>query len=408
MYHLLLCCLFTFVSLTAFAQRQWQATPSLDGFPIHDFHATTDGLLIAMSGGALQKTTNEGETWRNIPFEGGLEGNTFFTQFTQIGNTIYVGARNYYLTQKGGIFKSTDEGETWTAAYNSTLLSTHVHALISINDRLIAGTRRGIFTSDNGGDSWQWADFDKVEARYYETRCLAVDGQTIVGGSGKFIYVSKDGGNNWEAIQVLPGSANIVRLVAINGRFYAASTGFGFYQSDDGFNWEKLNLGLSETQQNVGAILPVGDDIYYSAAGNVYRKNAGESTSEVVQEGFTMEAPLIRSFKIYKGILYAGTNWDGVWKYDFLEDQERPLMAAYPNPSAADNLTLMYEVETVAQLSITLVDANGKRLRILFEGRADIGSYQIDVDLTDFTDGNYFIHYRTKRRQSNIPLVIAR
>ena len=64
--------------------------------------------------------------------------------------TLYAG------THDGGVFKSTNGGENWSAV-NTGLTNTDVHTLAidpATPTTLYAGTFGGVFKSTNGGGNW--------------------------------------------------------------------------------------------------------------------------------------------------------------------------------------------------------------------------------------------------------------
>src|SRR3989454_9477110 len=65
--------------------------------------------------------------------------------------TIYAGIKFY------GLFKSTDSGESWTAANTGLPRSSTVNALAiasSLTETVYAATVGGLFKSTNGGKNW--------------------------------------------------------------------------------------------------------------------------------------------------------------------------------------------------------------------------------------------------------------
>ena len=394
--------LFVFsLTFSLHAQQLWQDTPSLDSFPIYDFHPTDDGLLIAMYGGAIQKKTDEGTTWQDIPIEGGLENNTIIRDFVQNGNTIYVAARSILINQKGGIFKSTDNGETWQAAYDENL-NPDVRGLVSVGNRLVAGTKLGIFISDDGGDTWEKIDFDKGGARYYTIHSMVNNGNIIVAGTSRYVFTSLDGGDTWQSINIVETTA-VVRAAYANGKFYVGTSGRGIHTSEDGLEWEKLELGLGADQQNISSFLMVGDDQYYNVGGNIFKIGA------VMNEGFDIEYPNVRSFIIYNNTLYAGTFRDGVWKYDLPNNEiaNSPTIHLQPNPSAADQVMLSYEVAEEGKVFVALYDQNGKQIQVIANENLQAGSYQIEVDISQLKNGNYYFSVQTKDQQQTQSLIVA-
>ncbi len=78
----------------------------------------------------------------------GPQGGDGIALATNASGYVFVG------TQGGGVFRSTDNAETWTAV-NNGLTATNVRALaINSADHIFAGTFGGVFRSTDNGDSW--------------------------------------------------------------------------------------------------------------------------------------------------------------------------------------------------------------------------------------------------------------
>src|SRR5438046_8385482 len=79
---------------------------------------------------------------------GGPQGGDVATLVTNANGFVFAG------TQGGGVFRSSDNGATWTPV-NTGLTSTDIHALAtnSAGD-LFAGTFGGAFRSTDNGDTW--------------------------------------------------------------------------------------------------------------------------------------------------------------------------------------------------------------------------------------------------------------
>ncbi|MEM9991798.1 MAG: T9SS type A sorting domain-containing protein, partial [Bacteroidota bacterium] len=384
---------------SSFSQRIWQDTPSLDSFPIYDFHSTNDGLLIAMSGGGIQKTTDEGASWYSV--NEGLEGNYFFSDFAQIGNTIYVASRRRVAFQEGGIFKSTDQGETWQPSYDENLRK-DVYSLVSVGNRLIAGTDYGVFISDDAGETWTGVEIDKGEARHTIGFCMVNNGNRIVAGVNRHVLVSQDAGDTWQVINI-SDRGDVNRAAFVNNHFYFSTSGSGIYRSENGLSWEKLDLGLPEDRENILSFLVLGEDQYYSAHGKVYKNGTP------INEGFTMEFPTVRSFTVHNGTLYAGTYRDGVWKYTLPNNahSNTARLRIQPNPSASQAVQLSYNVLEEGRVFLALYDQNGKQISIIVDAKQSAGEHQMEVDVRSLADGNYYFQYRTGKYQETQNLIIA-
>ena len=122
------------------------------------------GLLYAgTDDGFIQVSENGGESWRKIPVTAlGLAPRTFVNDIKADlfdANTVYVALDNH---KEGDfnpyLFKSTDKGQSWQSISGNipdrTLVWRMVQDPIKKN-LLFAATEFGIYTSLNGGTSWQ-------------------------------------------------------------------------------------------------------------------------------------------------------------------------------------------------------------------------------------------------------------
>ena len=107
-------------------------------------------------------------------------------------------ARKYF---GGGVFRSTDHGDTWSEK-NNGLIATEVRAIaINASNALFAGTYGiGMFRSTDGGHAWQ--EINSGLSALYES-CLAIDtagdiflGADFVNGAGG-VFRSTDNGQSW-------------------------------------------------------------------------------------------------------------------------------------------------------------------------------------------------------------------
>ena len=65
------------------------------------------------------------------------------------------GPNLYASTRQGGIFLSTDNGDSWTAINSGLPKKTDFQAIAVSGENLFAGTvGRGVFRSTNNGTSW--------------------------------------------------------------------------------------------------------------------------------------------------------------------------------------------------------------------------------------------------------------
>jgi len=154
-------------------------------------------------------------------------------------------------TLEDGIFRSTDQGQSWSAA-NFGLLPLGILALVTSpampTDRLAyAATEDGLYTSPNEGPAWK--AMPGATAEDIPALCLlpspgfGQDGVLYVGAEGAGMWRSLDKGQHWQALPALADrtvNALCVSSPPGSGRHLYAGTAEGeiFRSLDPGRTWQ--------------------------------------------------------------------------------------------------------------------------------------------------------------------------
>ena len=116
------------------------------------------------------KSTNGAAQWRQVPIA--LPKGALITSFAidpATPSTIYA-AYVDYATDSGGVFKSSDSGETWTAPKD--VLPTGCCVALTIDpsspSRIYAATQGGIFRSTDAAMSWTSFNVGPADSRRVE------------------------------------------------------------------------------------------------------------------------------------------------------------------------------------------------------------------------------------------------
>lgn len=158
--------------------------------------------------GGLFRSTDMGESWQSIKPQAmqGCEG-----KLAALENTVFYIDSD---SADGQVFRSTDAGNTWTT-FNTNLTNQSILSIATLSDKtLCVGTDNGVFCSTNSGESWAQVtpgitDTDSEDLVFFKNALYTVTGDGIV--------KSKDGGYSW-------GLANN-GLIANDGTKLAVSDG---------------------------------------------------------------------------------------------------------------------------------------------------------------------------------------
>jgi len=248
---------------------------------VHGVPTRPATFYMGATGGGVWKTTDAGETWRNVSdghFNTSSVGAIAVAESDP--NVVYVGmgehpVRGVMTSHGDGVYRSTDAGETWThLGLENTRHISRIRVHPDDPDRVYVAAQgavhgptedRGIYRSLDGGESWEKVLYVNETAGASD---LAMDmtnprilyaafwdhlrrpWQVRSGGPGSGFWKSTDGGETWSEInRGLPdrigklgidvSRANPDRLYAI---VEAEPDRGGLYRSDDaGRSWRHVN-----------------------------------------------------------------------------------------------------------------------------------------------------------------------
>jgi hypothetical protein len=185
--------------------------------------AMNGGMLFAGSGSGIYRSPNSGGTWTSVGTNNGLVTN-FILSLGTIGTTLFAGTEGF------GVSYSANNGGSWIA----TLPNYFVYALTTLGTTVFAATHNGIFRSIDNGVTWTDASIGLLDK---EVNCLAVSGTAIIAGTNRgLIFRSVDNGRNWTLENKgLPYYNYSVRsLVAIGSTLFAGTSGGGVFKANIG------------------------------------------------------------------------------------------------------------------------------------------------------------------------------
>ena len=191
------------------------------------------GTLIAATSSAVLRSLDAGKTWTRIKLPP-----PHVTVLSAVGNSILAGT-------EAGLYRSSDDGQTWQLIPNRSGGSLEpVHALLH-SSSVVAVLPHGLLISEDDGATWSRRHLPFF-AEVYD---VAAAGELMIAGTSRGLFRSEDAGQTWQAAQsgLPPASITSVAIDPVSKTLAFAFEYGNMYQSRDaGITWrrdEEAGLG---------------------------------------------------------------------------------------------------------------------------------------------------------------------
>ena len=225
-------------------------------------------IIYAGANGALLKTTDGGNTWKNVFKVPGAA--------TPV-NFIVIDPKNpaiIYLATGSGMFKSVDGGAKWSAA--SRNIREHNILTLSVDtdntNIIFTATENSVYKSENGGGNWVKSADGISERNIKSIAQNFIDSKILFAFSEGGLFKSENCGKTWKKIfsadptnngdaapeehteeaETCEKPSGYISLDAINPSILYLATKRGVFKSeDDGSSWKRLSKsGLTASAIN--------------------------------------------------------------------------------------------------------------------------------------------------------------
>ena len=185
---------------------------------------TGNGTLMAATASGIFRSTDLGKTWKRAK-----------------GSPLHITAlcaldRDVLAGTESGLFRSSDEGQTWVTAGASDTKSS-VRAILHA-DLTVALLAHSLIVSADEGRTWS----SRHLPFFTEVYDLAASRNYLLAGTSRGVFHSEDGGETWNAAKVGVPNASITS-VAIDPRSPSRAFAFeygNFYETRDaGVTWRR-------------------------------------------------------------------------------------------------------------------------------------------------------------------------
>jgi hypothetical protein len=364
------------------------------------------GVMNTTFAGRILKSTDNGMNWDSVNTGFILSG---VFDVAVKGNTICFG------TYERGLIYSTDTGITWQQNYVNGVNGNGIfnvgmsgNIIFTRSNTFIAPIYTMFHYSSNNGVSWNPLYLTPVE--FVPNYFYDLDSLLIV-GSQKGIVMSTNHGLNWTmpanlGLPLFPdGRKYIYSLYTNNGTIYGGSIHGYAYSTDMGNNWINTDMGFSDfcsftdfKQANGFVFGSVSNPSGLTNAG-VY-KSVNNGTNWIPINSGLPSNPSVVSLLISNDLLFAGTDFDGIFKIPLstvttlsgMENgiiKDYSLEQNYPNPFNPST-KISFSVPASGFVSLKVFDVLGKEAYTIVNEVKSAGNYTADFNASNLSSGIYF------------------
>ncbi|MCL5267085.1 MAG: hypothetical protein M1469_03145 [Bacteroidetes bacterium] len=270
-----------------------------------------DVVYASAATGGLWKSVNGGDTWTPLTdYLPRLASGSVAIDPTD-PNTIYYGEGECNFSGDsypgGGIFKSTDGGQSWQQLSINTLNYTSRVIVAPSNHNIVyVGGYRDIYKSTDAGQDW--VELNLTNGAVNGIAVNPTDANVIYAGKGSLwggadtsygVFKSTDGGSSWTKLNNgLPGSSYCGRVeIALSPStpnvlyvgIWGSDTSRVFRSSDGGSSWTPLSIGnygggqgwynncVSVSPQDPNSVFVGGIDFWHTTNGGTNWTNLTQS-----------------------------------------------------------------------------------------------------------------------------------
>ncbi len=242
------------ITMTAHVLADWTQTAGPEGGNISCFTSHNGFIYAGTNGAGIFRSSDNGATWTPANFGFGYP---YATALLSKGSTLLASTVN--------VFRSTDDGATWTGG---TGLPTGNSITSLVTDGTFvyggltstSGSARVYRSSDDGAT---WEQFSTGSASFAGVISMCIDGSNIFAGvSGDGIYKSTNQGETWSPASAgLPGFSYPNHIITHGGMLFTGLSGNSVYRStNNGTSWSVSGSGFPAGTEG-GPFLSTGTNL---------------------------------------------------------------------------------------------------------------------------------------------------
>lgn len=357
-----------------------------------------NGEIYAGGNSGVHFSDDNGSTWTNL-------WNHEWHREEFVNDVEFIGPDKVIIaTDKSYVLKLTIGSDEWESLQTGFKSNAKVKCLLNINDEvLLAGTDGdGVFRSTDEGGTWT-----STTVNWRVNDIVKEPNGDILATSGYHIYRSTDNGITWSNEYLSYGGTMMIYKIAVNssGDIFLA-TQIGIYRSSDsGITFDIVaDWPFAEGGWSIAEVF----DIVINELDHIYAGvGRGDSFGVYVsydngntwaKAGSGLEGYSVRSLALSpNGELFAGTYINGVYRTSFptgINDvSDVPynfsLTQNYPNPFNPTTM-IEYSIPQTGLVTLKVYDVLGKEIIELENGIKQQGIHKTGFSAEQLASGIYF------------------
>jgi photosystem II stability/assembly factor-like uncharacterized protein len=379
----------------------WQKTTQHGTGYIYSLAINQNGHVFSGTGGSgVYRSTDNGDSWisaskgilLNLTAIQALAVNDSGHLFAGITSALFVGS---------GVYRSKDNGENWTLVTTALGdLGVYDVAIIKTSGYIFINTNNGRYHSTDNGQSWQWGIRGLGGISEFT---IAANGD-VLAPSGSTIYRSTDHG--WTA---MPLNVEVYSLALHpQGQLFAGTQHGLLVSKDNGASWAPVNSSLNNIAARYLAINTSGHIFVVTRRGETFRsRDNGDSW---VQVSDALPDTEILCFGINPNdYLFAGTSGDGVFRsaapttavtagpqesvpsaYTLEQNYPNPFWSATSSRLADKaNTTIAFSLPRPSYVTLKVYNLLGNEVATLVAGNLSAGKHEVKWGASLLASGFY-------------------